>query len=44
MKEPLPALLLAANGVGAGVLILLTFMPPKSYRDWVRERAAVEAS
>jgi len=44
IKDSLPALVLAANGVGAGVLILLTFMPPKSYCDWVRTRAAVEAS
>jgi hypothetical protein len=44
MKDALPALVLAANGVGAGVLILLTFVPPKSYCDWVRRRAAVEAS
>jgi len=44
MRDSLPALVLAANGVGAGVLILLTFMPPKSYCDWVRTRAAVAAS
>jgi hypothetical protein len=44
MKDTLPAMVLAANGVGAAVLILLTFMPPKSYCDWIRGRAAVEES
>jgi hypothetical protein len=43
-EDALPALVLAANGVGAGVLMVLTFMPPKSYCDWIRGRAALEAS
>jgi hypothetical protein len=44
MKDSLPALVLGANGIGAGLLITLTFMPPKSYCDWIRRRAAAEAS
>jgi hypothetical protein len=43
-EDSLAALVLAANGLGAAVLMLLTFFPPKSYCDWVRGRAAVAAS
>jgi hypothetical protein len=40
MRDPVPALVLAANGLAAGGLMLLTFMPPRGYLDFVRRRAA----
>jgi len=33
-----PALWLALNGVGAGLLMLLTFAPPAGYVAWIRQR------
>jgi hypothetical protein len=38
-----PALVLAANGGVAGLLILLTFMPPQAYVHFVRRRALAGA-
>jgi hypothetical protein len=39
MSDPLAASLLAANGIVASVLMILTFMPPRAYVDFVRRRA-----
>lgn len=39
-----PALVLMANGSVAAVLILLAFLPPRAYLDFVRGRAAAEPS
>jgi len=43
LSDPLAASLLAANGLGAGVLMALTFMPPRWYVDLVRRRSGVQS-
>jgi hypothetical protein len=43
MRDPVPALVLAANGLAAGGLMLMTFMPPRGYLDLVRRHAAAAA-
>jgi hypothetical protein len=44
MYDPSAALLLAANGLGMGALMVLTFMPPPSYVRFIcRRTAATEA-
>jgi hypothetical protein len=40
MYDPSAALLLAANGLGMGALMVLTFMPPRSYVRFISRRAA----
>lgn len=40
VHDAAPAVVLALNGLVAGSLMLLTFMPPRSYVDLVRRRAA----
>jgi hypothetical protein len=39
-----PALVLAANGTVAAALILLAFLPPKAYVDFIRARDAAAAA
>jgi hypothetical protein len=41
MYDPSAALTLAANGLGMGALMFLTFMPPRSYVRFIFRRAAV---
>jgi hypothetical protein len=40
MTEPLPALWIAVVGLVTGALMLLTFVPPTRYREWVRAKHA----
>jgi hypothetical protein len=40
LTEPLPALWLAGVGLVTGALMLLTFVPPARYKEWVRARHA----
>jgi hypothetical protein len=44
VHDPISALVLAANGIVSGGLILLTFMPPRSYLRFVRGRAALASA
>jgi hypothetical protein len=40
MTDPLPALWIAVVGLVTGALMLLTFVPPKRYQEWVRVKHA----
>jgi hypothetical protein len=40
VSDPTAALVLAANGLVAAGLMVLTFMPPRAYASFIRRRAA----
>jgi hypothetical protein len=40
LTEPLPALWIAVVGLVTGTLMLLTFVPPERYQEWVRAKHA----
>jgi hypothetical protein len=39
MVDPAPAAFLALNGVVTGTFLVLAFVPPRPYLDFVRRRA-----
>jgi hypothetical protein len=44
LRDPTVLLLSSATGLGQAALLVLTFLPPRSYLSWVRARAAARGA